>query len=199
MSTDCAACFETWIEDERSAAARASPACDQRLSMLRCSSSFASAAAELTPATVSKGHVVILSDDDDDDDDADVVDDDEGDSDDDDDEDDGDAADDHDHDHEYDDRSDQDDHDADSRSYAHLNHEDRTYFAHDHDDTLDRRCGDERADNVSLDALLLQYRIQQQHHLSLTYPTHASILPQQQQNVLSAQALPHHFKGCIIV
>ena len=150
----------------------------------------------------SRGHVVILSDDDDDEDHIADHSDDESDSDQ-VDEVDGDAADDNDDDHEYDhdNCSDEDGHDTGSRNYAHLDRNDRADISRDHDHTRDRigGCCDERDDSVSLDALLLQYRIQHQHHLSLMHSTHAHIASQQQQNALSDQAPPHHFRGCIIV
>jgi hypothetical protein len=223
LSEDCAACVNIGNQDDFSAAAVAPRTSVQHTQAIQNPlHSSSSSAATLISKAVSNGHVIILSDDDDnkcgcdvdvgvaDADGADVqmheddvVDDSECDDDDDDDDDD-DVGDD-------DDDGDDDDggfgvcndgNDGEVGDRNALKFDNQEYLPDDHDDAYDASIeggGCERDHNISLDALLLQYRIQQQHHFSVTDSEHKIHRQHQQQpGIGSSQSSPHR-GGCIIV
>jgi hypothetical protein len=190
MSTTCVVCLGTWNDCDDDDAAAASSAVGSHA----VPSSFASAAVADGSKASFRGAVVISSDDDDDDDDAYSNDDDDDDDDDDYGQDDfsGDSC----HYDEFDDDKEIESSDLNRHRNGHLDAAVDDY-AFGRDST-----GSGADHNISLDALLLQYSIQQQHHVSITNPKLERSLHSQQHQHQHLSLPPHdapRLGGCIIV
>jgi hypothetical protein len=204
MSTACVVCLGTWGDCDDDAAAASSAVGSHAISR-PAPSSFASAAAADGSKASLRATVVISSDDDDSEDDADSNDDgddgwDDGDDDDDDDEDNDYGQDDFSggscHYDEFDEDKEIESSDFNRHSNGHLDAavDDYAFGRHSTGSGTDH--------NVSLDALLLQYSIQQQHHVSITDPKRERSLHSQQHQYQQMPLLPHaapRLGGCIIV
>jgi hypothetical protein len=210
MSTACAVCLGTWSDCDYDAAAASSAVGSHAISRLAPSSFASAAAADGSQAAAADGlrATVVISSDDDDSDDADSNDDYDDDGE--DGWDDGDDDDDEDNDYGQDDFSggschyDEFDEDKEIESSDFTRHRNGHLHAAVDDYAFGRDSTGSGADhNVSLDALLLQYSIQQQHHVSITNPKRErSSLHSQQHQYQQMPLIPHadpRLGGCIIV